>query len=31
VPLTGTWTGDPSDLIGMDVEVSVTSNGHAPS
>jgi transglutaminase-like putative cysteine protease len=30
VPLTGTWTGDPSDLIGMDVEVAVTSNGHSP-
>jgi transglutaminase-like putative cysteine protease len=30
VPLTGTWTGDPSDLIGMDVEVRVTSNGHSP-
>jgi len=30
VPLTGTWTGDPSDLIGMDVEVSVNSNGHSP-
>src|SRR5205814_6232837 len=29
VPLTGTWTGDPSDLIGMDVEVGVTSNGHS--
>lgn len=27
VPLSGTWTGDPSDLIGMDVEVGVTSNG----
>ncbi len=25
VPLSGTWTGDPSDLIGMTVEVSVTS------
>lgn len=30
VPLAGTWTGDPSDLIGMDVEVRVTSNGHQP-
>src|SRR3989440_11977103 len=30
VPLTGTWTGDPSDLIRMDVEVSVNSNGHSP-
>src|SRR5204862_321433 len=29
VPLTGTWTGDPSDLIGMDVEVSVNSNGRS--
>jgi len=29
VPLTGTWTGDPSDLIGMDVAVSVNSNGHS--
>jgi len=31
VPLKGTWTGDPSDLIGTDVEVSVTSSGHAQS
>jgi hypothetical protein len=31
VPLSGTWTGDPSDLIGMDVEVAVTSNGRTPS
>lgn len=30
VPLAGTWIGDPSDLIGMDVEVRVTSNGHSP-
>ncbi len=30
VPLSGTWTGDPSSLIGMSVEVSVTSNGHPP-
>jgi transglutaminase-like putative cysteine protease len=30
VPLSGTWTGDPSDLIGMDVEVGVTSDGIAP-
>jgi transglutaminase-like putative cysteine protease len=27
VPLSGTWTGDPGDLIGMDVEVDVTSDG----
>jgi transglutaminase-like putative cysteine protease len=26
VPLAGTWTGDPSDLIGMDVEVGVTAD-----
>jgi len=25
VPLSGTWIGDPSDLIGMTVEVDVTS------
>jgi hypothetical protein len=25
VPLTGTWTGFPSDSLGMDVEVHVTS------
>ncbi len=30
VPLSGSWIGDPSDLIGMDVEVSVTSNGQTP-
>jgi transglutaminase-like putative cysteine protease len=30
VPLSGTWTGDPSDLIGMTVEVSVTSDEHPP-
>lgn len=29
VPLSGTWTGDPSDLIGMDVEVDVTADGQA--
>ena len=27
VPLSGSWTGNPSDLLGMTVEVSVTSNG----
>ena len=27
VPLSGSWTGDPSDLIGMDVAVSVTADG----
>jgi transglutaminase-like putative cysteine protease len=30
VPLSGTWSGDPADLIGMDVEVSVTANGELP-
>jgi transglutaminase-like putative cysteine protease len=25
VPLSGTWTGNPSDMIGMDVEVRVTA------
>ena len=25
VPLSGTWTGEPSDFLGMSVEVSVTS------
>ncbi|MBV9828183.1 MAG: transglutaminase family protein [Alphaproteobacteria bacterium] len=25
VPLSGTWTGRPGDLLGMDVEVTVTS------
>ena len=25
VPLSGTWTGFPSDFLGMDVTVSVTS------
>ena len=30
VPISGTWIGDPADLIGMDVEVAVTSNGHSP-
>jgi transglutaminase-like putative cysteine protease len=29
VPLSGTWSGDPADLIGMDVEVAVTSNGES--
>jgi hypothetical protein len=29
VPISGTWIGDPADLIGMDVAVSVTSNGHS--
>lgn len=27
VPLSGTWTGFPSDYLGMDVTVSVTSEG----
>ena len=27
VPISGSWTGFPSDLLGMDVEVSVTSEG----
>ena len=27
VPLSGSWTGRPSDLLGMTVEVSVTSDG----
>ena len=27
VPLSGSWTGRPSDLLGMTVEVSVTSGG----
>jgi transglutaminase-like putative cysteine protease len=27
VPLSGTWTGFPSDYLGMDVTVSVTSDG----
>jgi transglutaminase-like putative cysteine protease len=27
VPLSGTWTGFPSDFLGMDVSVSVTSDG----
>jgi transglutaminase-like putative cysteine protease len=32
VPLSGSWTGNPSDLLGMTVEVSVTSDGAgAPS
>ncbi len=26
VPLSGSWTGNPSDLLGMDVEVSVTAD-----
>src|SRR5580700_7346725 len=30
VPISGTWIGDPADLIGMDVAVAVTSNGHSP-
>jgi transglutaminase-like putative cysteine protease len=31
VPLAGSWTGFPSDLLGMEVEVSVTSeHGAAP-
>jgi transglutaminase-like putative cysteine protease len=25
VPLSGTWSGEPSDYLGMSVEVSVTS------
>ncbi len=29
VPLSGTWTGFPSDFLGMTVEVSVTSDGGA--
>jgi len=29
VPLSGTWTGFPSDFLGMDVTVSVTSDGTA--
>ena len=29
VPLAGSWTGFPSDLLGMEVEVSVTSEGGA--
>jgi len=28
VPLSGSWTGFPSDLLGMTVEVSVTSEGN---
>ena len=27
VPLSGTWTGFPSDFLGMDVSVSVTATG----
>ena len=27
VPLSGSWTGFPSDFLGMDVTVSVTSDG----
>jgi len=27
VPLSGTWTGFPSDFLGMSVEVSVTADG----
>ena len=30
VPLSGTWTGAPSDLIGMDVDVTVTSDDAYP-
>jgi transglutaminase-like putative cysteine protease len=29
VPLSGTYTGEPNDLIAMEVEVNVTANGHA--
>ncbi len=29
VPLSGTWTGFPSDYLGMDVTVSVTADGTA--
>jgi len=29
VPLSGTWTGFPSDYLGMDVTVSVTADGMA--
>jgi len=29
VPLSGTWTGFPSDFLGMDVTVSVTADGPA--
>jgi transglutaminase-like putative cysteine protease len=28
VPISGSWTGFPSDLLGMTVEVAVTSEGH---
>ena len=31
VPLAGSWTGFPSDLLGMTVEVSVTSEDGAPA
>jgi transglutaminase-like putative cysteine protease len=31
VPLSGTWTGFPSDSLGMTVEVAVTSDGDASS
>ncbi len=31
VPLSGTWTGFASDLLGMEVEVSVTSEGEEPA
>jgi transglutaminase-like putative cysteine protease len=27
VPLSGSWTGFPSDFLGMSVEVSVTADG----
>jgi hypothetical protein len=29
MPLSGSWTGFPSDLLGMTVEVHVTSEGAA--
>jgi transglutaminase-like putative cysteine protease len=28
IPLSGSWTGNPSDLLGMTVEVAVTSDGN---
>jgi hypothetical protein len=27
IPLAGSWTGRPSDLMGMTVEVTVTAEG----
>jgi transglutaminase-like putative cysteine protease len=30
VPIAGSWIGNPADLLGMTVEVSVTSEGTAP-